>query len=166
MNDILLAGLILFSGFVPVTIALWYSRELLKTAKGLYNLGKEERQQTVIEVEKWLLDKQFSDHIQNVIRGAYGRDVRKVKDSLHDEAILQGLPPPAKKTIAKGIAGFCEDYGVGKKTAKGIEAAMEMLLNRKSKAEKERDKALVEQYARDLGYDPTSVSGPQIPIIK
>ena len=152
MHDILLTVLILFSGFVPVSIALYYSKELLKTAKMLYELGKAERNATVKDVKEWMLGEEFGDHIQHVIKGAYGRDVRKVKDAIKEEAYLQGLPPPVKKTIAKGVAGFFEDYGMSKKTVKGIEATMEMIFNRKSPQQKTQQEQMIKQMASQYGY--------------
>jgi len=162
MNDILLGALILFAGFFPVAIALYYSKQLLKRADMLYTMGKAERETTVKEMKLWLVGDQFTDHFKNVVNGRLGSDVKKIRNSIKEEAILQGIPPPAKKAIAKGVGGFLEDYGMSKKTTKGIEAAMEMLLSRKSKAEKQRDQDLVRQYAQDLGYNS---GGPVQPIM-
>jgi len=165
MHDILLTALILFSGFVPVGIALWYSKQLLKKADDIYIMGKAERDNTVKEMKKWLLDEQFSTHLTHVFNGYMGSEVKKVKKNIEGQAILEGIPAPGKRAISKGIASWAMDWGMSKNTAKGIEAAVDMVLNRKSKAEKARDVALVQQYARDLGYDPNiSVQPSVIPV--
>ena len=50
MHDILLGALILFAGFVPVAVALYYSKQLLNKADLLYTMGKAERETTVNEM--------------------------------------------------------------------------------------------------------------------
>jgi len=157
MNDILLVCIILFSGFVPVAIALFYSKQLLKKADLLYNMGKAERETTVADMKKWLLEDEFSLHLKNVFNGLMGSTVKKVKGTMQDELLQQGIPPPAKKAIAKGARGLMEDYGMSPKTAKGVEAGLMALFNRPSKEKIAQQDQMIRQMMGPI--DPNMV-GP------
>ena len=145
MHDILLGALILFAGFVPVAIALYYSKQLLNKADLLYTMGKAERETTVNEMKKWLLDHEFGDHIKNIFNGFMGSQVKKVKGEMQNELQLQGIPPPARKAIAKGARGLMEDYGMSPRTAKGIEAGVMALFNRKNPQQVAQQDAMIKQ---------------------
>lgn len=160
MNDIFLVGIILFSGFVPVGIALYYSKQLLKKADLLYNMGKAEREITVTDMKKWLLEDEFSLHLKNVFNGLMGSTVKKVKGKMQEELLNQGIPPPAKKAIAKGARGLMEDYGMSPRTAKGIEAGIMALFNRPSKEKLAQQDAMIRQMMGPV--DPNMI-GPQPP---
>jgi len=152
MHDILLGALILFAGFVPVAIALYYSKQLLNKADLLYTMGKAERETTVNEMKKWLLGDEFSLRLKNVFNGMMGAEVKKVKAGIKEEALIQGLPPPAKKAIIDGAGSFIEDYGVSKKTVKGIKAGLEMFFNKKSPQQIQQQDALIKQMAGEYGF--------------
>jgi len=152
MDDILLTALIMFAGFVPVGIALWGLYDTRKKVEYALTTAKAERMEVVADVQKWLLGDVFTGHLKNVFNGMMGANVKKVKGDLKEEALLQGLPPPVKKTIAKGVAGFFEDYGMSKKTVKGIEATMEMIFNRKSPQQKAQQEQMIKQMASQYGY--------------
>ena len=162
MHDILLTTLIVLCGFVPVGIALWYSKKLLLKADNIYEKGKVERGIFEANMKKWLLGEEFSRHMTHVFNGYMGSEVKKIKGSIQDEAIVMGMPPPAKKAIAKGVRGFLEDYGMSPKTAKGAEAVIDTILNRPSKKQTQQQDAMIQQWAQQNPNIAPMLDGPPI----
>ena len=160
MHDILLTGLILFSGFVPVTIALWYSRKLLIEAQKLQLMAQAYRDET----KTWLLGEQFGTHLKNIINGMTGKATQEAKKHMTEQAGKLGIPPIGVKAIASGAASFAEDYGVSPKTAKGIKEILNWALNRPSKEVKAQQDALLQQYVQsDPNFQQVQ---PQFPFMQ
>jgi len=157
MNDILLGALILFSGFVPVAIALWYSNKLLKEAKELHALAQSIADQMPKNMADWLLGERFTDHLKMVFNGIMGAKVKGVMNEVKEEGRLAGLPMPVKSVVAKGVGNFLSGYGVPKKT---ITDGIMSLLNRPSKEQLEQQNAMIRQYA---GVDQSVVIDPYGP---
>jgi len=160
MNDILLGALILFSGFVPVTIALWYSNKLLKEAQELHKLARAIADQMPKNMADWLLGDDFGTHLKNIFNGVTGQKVQEVKKSLQMEGNISGLPAPVKNVIGKGVANFLSDYGLPKK---GVADAISSLLNRRTPEQQAKNDAVVMQYMKDAGMDQMAPVQPIIP---
>jgi hypothetical protein len=171
MNDILLGALIVMAGIVPpvvTAIFTWKMAERSLKQTVAYGEGLradfQNASQTLYEDMKGYLIADFKgtlmESIKDSINGTIGNKVRSLKGDLNNQANLEGLPQPVKSVIGKAVGGFLSDYGLPKK---GVENAINSLLNKPSKEQVDRDRALVMQYARDAGMNPVQV--PNAPII-
>ena len=167
MNDILLGALIAIFGIVPpVTTALiaWYmgKKSLAETIRYGEQLRSEfqvSSRKIYDDMKEYLVD-DFSNTIVGKITGMQGPDVKKIKGELINEGNLIGLPGPIKSTISKGVGNWLSDYlGVPKQA---VSDGVMALFNRPSKKHLERDQALVQRYARDMGMElnPVMEQGP------
>jgi len=147
-----LTCLILFSGFVPVLIALIYSSKLLREAKRLGSEGETERKKFEKRIKQWLVD-EYTPHMVMVINGKQGALTKKVKRKLDRELKEAGFKPSISKAIKDGISGIAEDYGLSKKTSNALGSALEYVFNKPSEKEKKARDDKIREYAKQVTLD-------------
>lgn len=101
------------------------------------------------EVIEYLGSEDFMFRIKQMMDGAAGREVRKVKDAIINEHDLSGMPAPVVDVIAKGASGYVKDYfGVPRKV---FESALRALFRKK--VDPAQSDANVLNVANELGID-------------
>ena len=133
-------------------------------ARGLYELGKKEREGTVNDVKKWMMGEEFGRHFKQIIYGRSGKDTQIVKEHIANADVMKYLPASDKKAMIDGATTFIADkWELSPKEKKGFKAVLYALFNRPSKGQKMQQDQMIRDMAQQYPTDPLQPVIPQIP---